>query len=180
MPMRRKRWPGSQIDQRLERVRESEIEQVLADYLGALAAECARGAFVPQPGVAALIPRLAGEARVLLGLCTGNLERGAELKLRSTQLWHAFRFGGYGSDAEPRAEIVRCAWTRARAHGATEALVIDDTPRGVQAARDAGLPACGVATGRFSAAELREAGARFAVDSFADLDASLSLLLGPL
>jgi phosphoglycolate phosphatase len=167
------------IEERMHRVHRDEIDFVLTAYLGALEGECAAGSFVPQPGIAALLPALDGRPGVLLGLCTGNLERGAELKLRGVGLWKHFGFGGYGSDAEPRPEIVRAAWRRAQARGATEGLVIDDTPRGILAAHDAGLPACGVATGRHSTHDLGVHGAEVVVESFADLERSLSLLLGP-
>jgi phosphoglycolate phosphatase-like HAD superfamily hydrolase len=48
-----------------------------------------------------------------------------------------------------------------------EALVIGDTPRDVQAAHEVGVPVLAVATGRFSAEELRQAGADIVVDSLA-------------
>ena len=117
---------------------------------------------------------------MLLGLCTGNLARGAELKLTCAGLWGGFRFGGYGSDAEPRAEIVRAAWGRARELGATEALVIGDTPRDVLAAHEAGLPVCGVATGRYTVHELAEHGAELVLPGFDDVEQTERLLLGPL
>ena len=166
------------IEERMHRVRAEEIEAVLAAYLIALEEECGKGAFVCQPGIEALIPALDGRPGVLLGLCTGNLERGALLKLSSVGLWKHFQFGGYGSDAEPRPEIVRAAWKRAQQRGATEALVIDDTPRGILAAHEAGLPACGVATGRHSTHDLGVHGAEVLVESFADLERSLGLLTG--
>jgi phosphoglycolate phosphatase-like HAD superfamily hydrolase len=168
------------LEQRMRSVKDPDIDAVLVRYLEALAAECARNAYVALPGVAALIQRLVARADVLLGLCTGNLERGAELKLSSAGLWSAFRFGGYGNDAEPRAEIVRTAWRRAREAGATEGLVVGDTPRDVLAAHDAGLPACGVATGRYSVHELAEHGAELLLPGFDDPAKSEQLLLGPL
>jgi phosphoglycolate phosphatase-like HAD superfamily hydrolase len=130
--------------------------------------------------VAALLERLAQRGDVLLGLCTGNLARGAELKLTSAGLWGRFRFGGYGSDAEPRAEIVRTAWRRAQELGAAEALVIGDTPRDVLAAHEAGLPACGVATGRWSVHDLATHGPELVLRDFTDIDESLRLILGPI
>src|SRR5207248_10989443 len=114
------------------------------------------------------------------GLCTGNLAGGAELKLTSAGLWGPFSCGGFGSDAEARADIVRAAWTRAQALGATDALVIGDTPRDVLAAHDAGVPACGVATGRWSVHELAEHGAELVLADFSDVERSELLLLGPL
>jgi phosphoglycolate phosphatase len=168
------------LEERLRGVTESDIDAVLARYLDALGAQCARRAYRPLPGVTALLERLQARAGVVLGLCTGNLARGAELKLTCAGLWGSFRFGGYGSDAEPRAEIVRTAWSRARELGATEGLVIGDTPRDVLAAHDAGLPVCGVATGRYSVHELAEHGAELVLADFSDVERSELLLLGPL
>lgn len=172
---------GVPLQERLAAVPESDIDAVLGRYVEALASECAKKPYAPQPGVAELLSRLqARPAEVLLGLCTGNMARGAELKLSSAGLWGPFRFGGYGSDAEPRADIVRTAWSRARELGATEALVIGDTPRDILAAHEAGLPACAVATGRYTVHELAEHGAELVTLDFSDAAAAERLLLGPL
>jgi phosphoglycolate phosphatase-like HAD superfamily hydrolase len=171
---------GRPIEERMRGIAEADIDAVLERYLLALGEECARQAYVAQAGVPELIARLQARADVVLGLCTGNLARGAELKLTSAGLWGAFRFGGYGSDAEPRPDIVRAAWKRARELGATEALVIGDTPRDVLAAHEADLPACGVATGRWSVQQLAEHGAEILLQDFSDVERSEALLLAPL
>src|SRR3954471_14315488 len=62
-------------------VAEEDIDEVLAQYLVALERECAAGASRAMGGVPETIERLARRVGVLLGLCTGNLERGARLKL---------------------------------------------------------------------------------------------------
>src|SRR5205814_4784293 len=59
------------LQERLQAVSEKEIDAVLANYLEALAVECAANPYLPQPGIVELLPRL--EGRSLLGLCTGNL-----------------------------------------------------------------------------------------------------------
>ena len=162
---------------RLELVNAADIDEVLTAYLAALEEECAKRAYLPQPGIAVLVEQLAGTAGVILGLGTGNLQRGAELKLRSAGLWGPWRFGGYGSDAEPREEIIRTAWLRAQALGATEGLVIGDTPRDISAAHQAGLPALAVATGRYTLDELAENGADQVAQDFSDTEKALRLLL---
>ncbi len=167
------------VEKRARQVAEADIDRVLERYLEALAAECARNAYTALPGVAALLERLAQRSDVLLGLCTGNLARGAELKLTSAGLWGRFRFGGYGSDAEPRVEIVRTAWRRAQELGAAEALVIGDTPRDVLAAHEAGLPVCAVATGSWTVHDLATHGPELVLRDFTDIDESLHLILGP-
>ncbi len=161
-----------------QQVPEEDIDAVLAQYLLALEKECAAKSYVALPGVPELLDRLGRREGVLLGLCTGNLEPGARLKLGCVGLWDRFRFGGYGSDAEPRPEIVRTAWKRARDLGATEALVIGDTPRDILAAHEAGLPACGVATGRWTVHDLSTHGPEVVLQDFADVDRAERLLLG--
>ena len=168
------------LEERMAGVAEAEIDAVLARYVEALAVECARNPYIALPGVSELLQNLQTRAGALLGLCTGNLARGAELKLRSAGLWGPFRFGGYGSDAEPRAEIVRIAWRRAQELGATEALVVGDTPRDILAAHDAGLPACAVATGRWTVHDLAAHGPEMVAQDFSDADAAERLLLGPI
>jgi phosphoglycolate phosphatase-like HAD superfamily hydrolase len=163
------------LEERARRVSEAEIDAVLERYLAALASE--RSAYVPLPGVPALLEALSSRADVVLGLCTGNLARGAELKLTAAGLWGRFRFGGYGSDAEPRAEIVRTAWRRAQELGASDALVIGDTPRDILAAHDAGLRACGVATGRWTVHDLATHGADVILRDFTDREEAVRLLL---
>ncbi|HWE25922.1 MAG TPA: HAD family hydrolase, partial [Myxococcales bacterium] len=159
-------------------VAEHDIDAVLSQYLGALEAECAAKSYVTLPGVTDLLSRLASRPGVLLGLCTGNLEAGARLKLGCAGVWQYFRFGGYGSDAEPRPQIVRVAWRRARELGATEALVIGDTPRDILAAHEAGLPACGVATGRWSVHDLATHGPEVILQDLTDAVRAEELLLG--
>ena len=161
-------------------VPDADIDAVLAQYLAALKRECDAKAYVALAGVPELLDRLARRADVLLGLCTGNLEPGARLKLGCVGLWERFRFGGYGSDAEPRPDIVRTAWRRAKELGATEALVIGDTPRDLLAAHEAGLPACGVATGRWTVHDLSTHGPEVVLQDFSDVDRTERLLLGAL
>jgi phosphoglycolate phosphatase-like HAD superfamily hydrolase len=168
------------LTDRMKGVGEADIDAVLGRYLEMLAVECAERPYQPLPGVERLLHSLQQRDDVLLGLCTGNLIRGAEIKLRSAGLWGPFRFGGYGSDAEARADIVRTAWQRAQAEGVTEGLVIGDTSRDILAAHDAGLPACAVATGRFTLHELAAHGAEIVLQDLSDVAAAERLLLGPL
>lgn len=112
-------------------------------------------------GVCEALDFLEGQGR-LLALATGNVKRGARIKLERGALWHRFRLGGFGSDSEERVRIVKLALLRARralGDRAARAIVIGDTPRDISAARGAGLPSLAVATGRYDEATLRQAGA---------------------
>ena len=63
-------------------------------------------------GVPDFLARLTLESQFLLGLATGNIEEGARIKLEHAGLMHYFAFGGYGSDAENRTEVIEVAMRR--------------------------------------------------------------------
>ncbi|NJD18459.1 MAG: HAD family hydrolase, partial [Gemmatimonadetes bacterium] len=89
------------------------------------------------PGVGALLGALSRRAEAALGLLTGNIVRGAELKLRSVGLFDHFRTGSYGSDSEVRDDLAPIALRRARQTWNVEfdpqdAWVVGDTPADVR------------------------------------------------
>jgi phosphoglycolate phosphatase len=161
-------------------------DRILGTYADLLATEIAGPGYAVLPGVEALLPALAGRGTAF-GLCTGNLARGARIKLARGGLDRWFGFGegdpnGFAEDGEARELIVRSALRRAsallgRPLAPAEALVVGDTPRDVGAARAAGCPVLAVATGRFGVEELRREGADFTAASLAAPEA-LALLLG--
>jgi phosphoglycolate phosphatase-like HAD superfamily hydrolase len=114
-------------------------------------------------GVRELLPRLVGGG-YLVGLTTGGVEEAARIKLERAGLNPYFSFGGFGSDSPVRRELTAAAIERAGAlSGGTLApsgcLVVGDTPLDIEAARDSGAVSVGVASGHFTAEELRDAGA---------------------
>jgi phosphoglycolate phosphatase len=119
-------------------------------------------------GVEELLPRLIDNG-VLLGLVTGNVEAAAHIKLARGGLNRFFSFGGYGSDASDRIEVTRAALRRGElvSGGALSSacIAVGDTPRDVAAGHGAGIAVVGVATGRYDVAELRQAGADYALPS---------------
>jgi phosphoglycolate phosphatase len=121
------------------------------------------------PGVLTTLERLSSTGYVV-GLTTGNIEAAAYVKLERGSLNGYFSFGGYGSDSPDRGELTRTAIERAgrvlgRRLDPRTVLVVGDTPRDVEAARDAGAVSVAVATGHFSEDELRESGAEFVLPS---------------
>jgi phosphoglycolate phosphatase len=121
------------------------------------------------PGARETLDRLSGGG-YLLGITTGGVEAAAHIKLTRAGLSHYFCFGGYGSDSVDRTQLTRKALERAgvllgEPIDPKEALVVGDTPHDVDAAHGAGASAVAVATGRFSADELREAGADYVLGS---------------
>jgi len=104
------------------------------------------------PGLKALLKRLSRDKRVLLGLGTGNMERGARIKLEPSGFNAYFLFGGYGSDAFHRHLLLKKAVSRAKklAHSPfthDDVYVIGDTPFDVSAGKKAGYKTVAVGTG---------------------------------
>jgi len=111
------------------------------------------------PGVHDLLERLHGMGNITLGLLTGNLERGARLKLAPHDLNRFFPFGAFGCDAVERAELPPVALRRAneRTNGAftfQRTLIVGDSHRDIACARAWGIRSLAVATGVLSAGEL--------------------------
>ena len=144
---------------------ETTIDGICATYLAALAEEmpCSVG-FRVCPGVSELLAGLAGRANLAMGLGTGNLRDGAQLKLARGGIDHHFAFGGFGCDHEDRPTLVRIGAERGAARlgvtlAACRVVVIGDTPHDVAAARALGAESLAVGTGGVAATELVAAGA---------------------
>lgn len=95
----------------------------------------------------------------LIGLLTGNIRLGAEIKLRHFCLWELFKTGAFADDAEDRAQIAKCARDRASQQlhkelAGHEILVVGDTPHDVRCARAIGAKALAVLTGGASRVQL--------------------------
>jgi len=127
------------------------------------------------PGVIPLLKRAEKRSDLLVGLLTGNLERGAELKLGRSQLNHFFLFGGFGSDSEDRGEIAKMAVLRGREYAGEwipldRIFVIGDTVFDIQCARTVGAKALAVATGSTSLEELSVHRPDHLMEDFSDLE----------
>ncbi|MDE2038947.1 MAG: HAD family hydrolase [Elusimicrobia bacterium] len=134
----------------------AELERLHRAYLESLPRHIKKAlrdnAYVLPKGVRGLLKRLSREKDVLLGLGTGNMERGARLKLEPSGLNAYFLFGGYGSDAFHRPTLLKRAVRRARALASCpirdeDVFVIGDTPLDVAAGKKAGYKTIGVGTG---------------------------------
>ncbi|MFH8221720.1 HAD family hydrolase [Streptomyces sp. NPDC018057] len=135
-----------------------------------------RGAALP--GAAAALDALAA-ANVRQTVVTGNVRAVAEIKLDVFGLnthidWDA---GAYGEDADLRPALVDLALARSSATAA-DAVLIGDTPADVEGGRENGVRVIAVATGRISAADLREAGADVVLDDLTDVGLLVTLITG--
>jgi phosphoglycolate phosphatase len=95
----------------------------------------------------------------LIGLLTGNIKKGARIKLERFDLWEKFPFGGFADDHEERDQIAAAALRRgSRQFGrdlrGEEVLVIGDTPLDIRCGRAIGAKVLAVATGGATLAEL--------------------------
>jgi phosphoglycolate phosphatase-like HAD superfamily hydrolase len=117
-----------------------------------------------------------------LALVTGNLEPIARRKLALRGLGAYFPpgQGGFGSDAELRPELVPIARARAGVNGTPHprggSVLIGDTPLDMAAAGADGVRGIGITGKRFSASDLRAAGAAATVDEIPELEAALARL----
>ena len=120
-----------------------------------------------------MLDGLAAAPGITVGLLTGNIAAGAAAKMRHFGLDRHFAFGAYGCDHADRNRLGPVALERAERHAgrsftAEETLVIGDTPKDIDCARAMGARCLAVATGRFSADDLRDAGATRVVASLDD------------
>jgi phosphoglycolate phosphatase len=136
-------------------------------------------------GAAAALEAMAGHGGVVQTLVTGNLPEISVHKLAAFGLDEHLdlAIGGYGSLSAHRPDLVPHAVSAAAAkHDVTFApdavVIIGDTPEDVRAALDNGAVAVAVATGRYSAEELRDSGAHIVLADLSDLDSVRKAVLG--
>jgi phosphoglycolate phosphatase-like HAD superfamily hydrolase len=115
------------------------------------------------------------------GLLTGNLQRGAQIKLSHLGLWTPFLFGAFADDAEDRNDLGPHALRRAHAHHGynftpEHVFVIGDTPHDIACGKAIGARTIAVATGRFSVEQLRSHTPTAVLESFSDTKAFFGLL----
>jgi phosphoglycolate phosphatase-like HAD superfamily hydrolase len=157
------------------------VERLVAEYVKSLAAHVQTVPYSPLGDPAWAIPALERRgARV--GLGTGNVRPGAEIKLRSAGILHLFDLdcGGFGDDAHTRDEVLRIGARRCDPSGRLPVLVVGDTPRDVEAARAIGARCVGTPFHRNTEAILRQAGAHAVVEAVGpELVATIEGLLQP-
>ncbi len=138
------------------------------------------------PGVMDLLEHLrdreATRSDIVLGLLTGNYTQAVPIKLGAVginpQWFQITAFGDEGPDRPALVEIALQKYERrfGKAAVAQRVIVIGDTPRDVHCAKAHGCTAFGVATGRFSRAELEGAGADYTAENLADASPLLNIL----
>lgn len=111
-----------------------------------------------------------------LGLLTGNIRLGAEIKLRHFDLWKEFITGAFADDHEERDQIAHAAHRRGsklfgRQLRGEEIVVIGDTPLDIKCGRAIGANVLAVATGGATLADLTHHKPDWAVADLRELSA---------
>lgn len=137
---------------------EANATRFIDGYLNRVTAELTRSGHV-LPGVEALLRTGHARPDVAQGLLTGNLERGARVKLGHFGLWEYFAFGAFADDSEDRNELGPHALRRATAvTGVTfepsRVWIIGDTPHDIACGKVIGARTLAVATGHHTREEL--------------------------
>jgi len=133
------------------------------------------------PGVINLLEALAKQP-VLLGLLTGNIQKGARAKLESLDLWRYFSFGAFADDSSVRKELADIAVQRAfemtgQKFVGKQIVIIGDTEHDIRCGHHLEARAIGVGTARSTAKELLAYGADRAFDDLSDHNLVLGSIL---
>ena len=152
---------------------DGKMDEIIDAYLDNLREEIRNDRKHVKPGIYEFLDELSCSKDAALGLLTGNLEKGARIKLDPFRLNRYFPSGAFGSDDEDRNMLLPVAVGRfeellKQRINIRESIVIGDTPRDVECAHIYGALCIGVATGPYSFESLVEAGADYAVEDLTD------------
>lgn len=145
-------------------------------YFGFLQEELSSGIGKAHPGILEILEAARQRSDISQGLLTGNLERGAKIKLVQYDLWRYFEFGAFGNDGVTRNELGPHALRRAtRLHGVNftpdNVFVIGDTPHDVACGKAIGARTIAVATGGATFEELAACEPTVVLRDFSDTKA---------
>jgi phosphoglycolate phosphatase-like HAD superfamily hydrolase len=133
--------------------------------------------------VVELLDALKPRADMVLALLTGNLARGAELKLTQYGVWHYFEFGAYADDHHDRNALGPVARRRALERHGTDfpperIFILGDTPHDIACAKAFGAKTIALTTGKHTRADLEAHAPEFIFDDLRDITAVLRALEG--
>ena len=157
------------------------VAAFLDSYVHFLSLELPRRKGKLLPGVLQLLETLKTRKHLVLALLTGNVSRGARLKLEHYGVWHFFEFGAFADDHHDRNQLGSFACARAREkHGrefsADEIDVIGDTPRDIACGKAIGARTIAVATGTWTQAQLAVHHPDFLIDDLSDVNRLVNTL----
>ena len=128
-----------------------------------------------MPGARDTVAEVGALPGVVQTVLTGAIKPNVIEKLRAFGIERFFdtEIGGYGSEAYPKGAMLLNARRRAADKYVADftersTVYVGDSSRDMEAARMGGSRSVGVASGRSSAGELRDAGADVVLDDLAD------------
>jgi phosphoglycolate phosphatase len=147
-----------------------ELRRFFDTYIQFLAGQLSMRKGHVLPGILKLLEHIASGPHTL-GLLTGNLARGAQLKLEHYGLWKYFDFGAFADDHHDRNELGSVACARALEHTGWRFApsfvdVIGDTEHDVACGKAIGARTIAVATGSRPRETLAKSEPDFLFDDF--------------
>ncbi|NOZ68878.1 MAG: HAD hydrolase-like protein [Deferribacteres bacterium] len=116
-----------------------------------------------------------------LGLLTGNLRQGAQIKLSPFGLYEFFLDGAFGSDDEDRDRLLPIAIDKFAKKGfefsPQDCIIVGDTPRDVRCAKVHGANCIAVATGPYSKEHLLDTEADIVLESFEEREKYMDFIM---
>jgi len=158
------------------------LEELWPVYLAGLARTATAERVRALPGIPTLVSALHEHRDVTLALLTGNIERGARLKLTPPALNDFFPFGAFGSDSAKREELPPIAVERAsqvdghRFSGA-DVVIIGDSIYDVRCGVPHNAMTIAIASGKTPAETLRAENPTHFFKSAEDTGALLEAIL---
>lgn len=135
---------------------------------------------IAYSGVIELMEHLSGSGEFCSVLGTGNIERGARIKLSVDNMNRFFPVGGFGDEEVERWQIIEEAVNKSRKHFNTDFLnsniyIIGDTPKDVECGKILGLKTIGIATGHHTKVQLEKCGADYTFDNLGNTNTFLEI-----
>jgi phosphoglycolate phosphatase-like HAD superfamily hydrolase len=157
-----------------------EMDDMLDFYLEVLAEEVARTSIRIHDGMERAMDLADARPGVAMGLGTGNIRKGAEIKLGCVGVYHRFSFGGFGDDSIDRPTLLMAGARRGAdklglAIEDCRIVVIGDTPKDIAGAKAIGAESIAVATGTHTITELKQCDPTAVFENLADPRADLAL-----
>lgn len=164
---------------------EAEVEARLPEFWRVYSLELEQ-ALLPErvrihPGVPKLVEAVARHPDLVLGLLTGNISKGATIKMTAAGL-DGFQVGAFGEHHKKREELPPRAIQKAREtlnldFSGKEVVILGDTPNDIACGRDLDVRSIAVATGGYSLEELRAHQPDHLFDTFAAVPQVMEAIL---
>lgn len=162
---------------------QSRIKEILDIYITLLQDEIDKsGSYIIHRGIPELLDLLHNHEKVFLGLLTGNIEKGARMKLEPFNLNRYFPIGAYGSDSASRMDLPEIATGRGKQHFKVdfrpeEVTIIGDSIYDVRCAKGYGAKSLAVNTGSTEKEHLLNEKPDFFFEDLSDLEDVLKAIL---